>query len=342
MEQRTENNLVEVELEKSGRGQYERKARGSYNLEKKISVKHYLNKKLNQTPPEYKDSPKTYPVYVQITFLRKTTLRPSNLHGIFTEEEFTKLFGLQEFLDCLQREVDYIKYALRKSYNSTVDSFHKMCEEDSANIEIHTKEYFQELDWGNSMCKNTISNCVEKGLKAEINEFIEQKIVNEIKLVKGREILIEEDFDYFMDIINSKYLPIWDSLRYNKDINALTLLTYFESMDSEFSIIRQRYSLQTWCFNVFYNLFIQSYTEYFRPLDYTEVNLNRWNDNGTFEIDFKNFFSKKSVDVSIMLSDIITMGMKGGFDYELNDYVFGGYVLKKYYVQEFLHKYSNY
>ena len=35
MEQRTENNLVEVELEKSGRGQYERKARGSYNLEKK-------------------------------------------------------------------------------------------------------------------------------------------------------------------------------------------------------------------------------------------------------------------------------------------------------------------
>jgi hypothetical protein len=58
---------------KKGRGQYERKARGSYQNEKKITVVLFLNKKLK---PVEVDNKKNYPLYIKISLKSQTTIFP--------------------------------------------------------------------------------------------------------------------------------------------------------------------------------------------------------------------------------------------------------------------------
>lgn len=88
MEQRTENNLVEVEHKKSGKGNYERKTRGSYNKKSaigKITVKHFVNKNLQPIKESLEDGKEIlkYPVYVRITVKGQVTQVPSDLISDF-------------------------------------------------------------------------------------------------------------------------------------------------------------------------------------------------------------------------------------------------------------------
>lgn len=64
-----------LEPKKSGRGNYERKKRGSYksDSDRKITIKHYINSSLTPHIREDNKDLKLYPVYVRISLKGKTT-----------------------------------------------------------------------------------------------------------------------------------------------------------------------------------------------------------------------------------------------------------------------------
>lgn len=64
---------VKVTSHKKGRGQYERKARGSYQNDKKITIELYLNKRLK---PIEINNKRNYPLYLKIYLKKQTTLFP--------------------------------------------------------------------------------------------------------------------------------------------------------------------------------------------------------------------------------------------------------------------------
>ena len=79
MEAIANNTVAEVlEPKKSGRGNYERKKRGSYKGDKKITIKFFLNKRLK---PDYMLEQAYYPLYIQISLKGQTTFFPATSNG---------------------------------------------------------------------------------------------------------------------------------------------------------------------------------------------------------------------------------------------------------------------
>ncbi len=79
----------------------------------KITVKHYLNKKLGR---ERKDGKITYPIYVQITAQRRTTQIKSLLNLYFTENEFNQY--LDNELKCVTSDDEINKISLSVDFEN--------------------------------------------------------------------------------------------------------------------------------------------------------------------------------------------------------------------------------
>lgn len=139
MEKRTENNLVEVEPKKSGRGQYERKARGSYKTieERRITIKHYIDTKSkvvfwgyyndyenhksnkNDAINYCKQGQTNYPyynVYVRISLKGQTTNLKSGI-VLPVEENLERNSDLLENTKIIKLILDKLKPFERESFN---------------------------------------------------------------------------------------------------------------------------------------------------------------------------------------------------------------------------------
>jgi hypothetical protein len=87
-----------VESPQKGRGQYERKARGSYRNEKKITIRYYPNKRLKPIF-EFEGVPH-YPIYFQVTVNGHTTQLPSLIfNDIDIPPQNEDLFTIQDLQD---------------------------------------------------------------------------------------------------------------------------------------------------------------------------------------------------------------------------------------------------
>jgi len=97
--------------------------------EYKVTVKHYLNKELKKIRKgggiigndfsTYQEEGIVYPLYVQITFLRKTTKIPSLINDNFKNLEEAK----KEYLKEMKEEERVITEAIRREYNKLGKDF---------------------------------------------------------------------------------------------------------------------------------------------------------------------------------------------------------------------------
>lgn len=75
MEEQNNSDLIKIKHpKKSGKGQYVRKARGSYKNGNKITVKLFLNKRLK---PDFDNGEIYYPTYIQVSLKSQTTVFPA-------------------------------------------------------------------------------------------------------------------------------------------------------------------------------------------------------------------------------------------------------------------------
>ena len=273
-----------LEPKKSGRGQYERKTRGSYQkhkLSKKITVKHFLNKRIDLRKKFLKEigvdtegMDSLYPIYVQVTFNRKTTtLRSATQETCRDEEE------LQEYLEdeedenlgeALLRERRFIEYYLQNYYQ------HHLKHSLSYLEKLKNYESFEESDRdsyvndtfdldsamvGFNLEDYELNKMIELALKKEIKDFARTLLINEIKEKSGNDVFAEEEEDEFKNMMKSDYFSIENLIdmenlieRPENNIGALELLSFYEMKKSEFSKLREIFPSYIWHFNVLYGI----------------------------------------------------------------------------------------
>jgi hypothetical protein len=132
---------------KKGRGQYERKARGSYKdiTDKKISVKHFLNKTLRP------DDSGEYPIYVRVSVKSQTTQIPCEI--ISYKFKLDAELDNPEVKEYFENDIKIIEWIIIKL---------KPFERDNFLIKEFTEIY--------KILNSPVSNIVEKFLFKEISE----------------------------------------------------------------------------------------------------------------------------------------------------------------------------
>ena len=308
MEQRTENNVMEVEPKKSGRGQYERKERGSYQkhkLDRKITVKHYLNTRINFQKDLTEDP--QHPVYVQITFNGKTTLIRSATKELFEDEDlFDEMYENDTFNLNFKREEEFIKYYFLKYYKNFVEIQYEFCTpqelielRNSVNIAPIFKRYSYE--------SNVLNKIVDYALKTELNKLADE--FEEGGMVKSVQLQLEaEDINVHKSSLYDEFgYPVQYTIFENSKISALELLIFLEKVKPEFSQIREKYSSEIWNFNMYYGLFTKQSLK-FNILGATFLDV----ESGLFEQEFRKSYNDHK-DVQNILVDLSKLIEKNYF-----------------------------
>jgi hypothetical protein len=299
---------------KKGRGQYERKARGSYQkhkLEKKITVKHFLNKRIDFNKKmvqkggfSFDDDTPSYPIYVQVTFNRKTTMLRSATDEICSgDEEFIDLMEDPDYSQLFKRERTFIEYYIQNYFNRHINSFSvfkKKFEDDYIELEAERTFDLDSVISGFSYDDHMLVKSVEYGLKVELKKFAQEIVINEIKERTGRNILDENDRVELFDKLDF-YRPIDDSLeRPDNNISALELLSFYEMRKAEFKEMRLRFSSEIWHFNIFYGMLYYSGDSLYNELSATILDFQK----GDFKSIFLNYFSEEKQKVEKIIADI--------------------------------------
>lgn len=308
---------------KKGRGQYERKARGGYQkhkTEKKVTVKFYLNKRINfnskmiDRSDENYQFPPSHPVYIQITFNRKiTNIRSATDSVCSNDEEFNELINEELTDNILERERRFIEYYLTNYYKSYLDMHKQNLKEASVDdVELFTEKTFDLDDamLGFSYDDYELNKEIEKRLKFELYEFAEELTLKEIQQKTGKMELDKSAKEEFKNILINYYHAIQYSIELpESNISALELLSFFEMRKPEFKEMRLRFSSEIWHFNIFYGLLCSSFESQYHELgatilDYTE---------GDFKNVFQSFFSNVKEKVESIFADIDTLLKKDTF-----------------------------
>lgn len=300
MEQRTENNLVEVEEpKKSGRGQYERKERGIYQkhkLDRKITVKHYLNTKINLQ----KDSTQEpeYPVYVQITFNGKTTLIRSATKDVFGDEDDFEDFCHDDSNNRdFKREEEYIKYYFLEFYKNNVEVHFKASTPQQI-IEIRNLVNISPVFKRYNYESGVINKIVDFALKDELFRIADE--LEEEERLQGEQLQLEaEDIDTHKSSLYDEFsYPVEYTICENNNISAMELLVFLERIKPEFSQIRKLYPSEIWNFNLYYGLLAHK-SNVFNKLGATVVDV----ESGLFEKEFRKLYNNNE-DVQKILVDL--------------------------------------
>ena len=252
MENRKENNLVEVEPKKSGRGQYERKARGSYKSisEKKITVQHFLNTKINFgkskksrrgkaifNPYESYSEPQ-HPLYLKIAFNGKMNFLRSATTFYCAANKLEEMMNENANLKiALQREIRFVE--------DYIDKKSKM-----------RNEYFPYLQEDDIIKRFNYSDClieemVNFALLLEIQQIAKDVFPNvnpnnEIEnlwIYEGRDVEITQYWGLLYELI--------DSSSSDYPMSALELLNFLNKKDNKFNILKEMYPSDIWSFKCY-------------------------------------------------------------------------------------------
>lgn len=353
MEQRTENNLVEVEAKlvgrstqkeideleeyfksvllsklveepkKSGKGNYERQARGSYTkhkLEKKANVRHFINKNVDTNKGwENHDDPfriegSLHPLYVQITFNRRTTTIKSAIVESLSIDDYAEISTNTRLLHLIAREKDFIEYHFQKTYKAYLDSLREhyttmkypstLAEKDEINTQAtesaeNTFE-FDNLIKGFSYYNFEIHKLIDIALKCEIIEFAEKLRSKIVKENRKQETIQNE----LLNLFNKSYTnTLYQSLHYddnNYSPNALQLLSCLEMRNPEFKELRLMYPSEIWNFEVFYGFLRNNYNIHYCYLGATMVDYLK----GDFKDIFLSEFDNDEQKAKLIFKDI--------------------------------------
>lgn len=259
---------------RKGRGQYERKARGSYQkhkLEKKVSVKHYLNKKNSYQFHPVWDSDKTnedrnrYELYVQITFNRKTTFVRSATKLLLSNEDFINMSSNISLNETINREKNYIQFHFKSvytNYSSDLKYTYYSQTRHHLGLEKPTAEELEKIDEElEQESENTfdlkdiathysyddfeIHKSVNYALKKVIFDFLEELSDKENKSI----------FERYDSIVPSLIFDFQEGyVRSNYDVKAIELLNYLIPNVPSIINLKEKYSSEIWNFSVYYCL----------------------------------------------------------------------------------------
>lgn len=295
-----------------------------HKLEKKVTVKHFLNKKIviNRNEPTlqlYFDDKffdgTVYPVYVQITFNRKTTMIKSATSENFTEQAF-EYYSNHGFIQKLfEREKNFIEFHFQERYKNYLDSlserfeisqhnnplnlFHTSDEEyemfierfkDYYDINRFIKEY--------SYTANEIHKYIDNALYEEIIEFKNniglKEVTNRITKAKN-----ESQYENLkLDSINT--LPLDVIYKSGIKVKAFELLAFLEARDARFSKLRKRYPSEIWYFSIYYRFLKTNNNSPYQKLPATILDYIE----GDFETVFFNTFKNDNQKALMILKDL--------------------------------------
>lgn len=298
-----------------------------HKFEKKVTVKHYLNKKITVNKTDKKsienglffDEP-VFPVYVQITFNRKTTTIKSSTNKYFTENEYErslKNFNIQDLFD---RERNFIEFHFQNRYKSYLDFiskqfkhsrehslnlFHSFEDEynnfiekvqDDFDINRFIKEY--------SYSSHEIHRYIDSELYEEIIEFKKEIDLQDLKRNKGKS---KTEFQYSeITLENINQLPLesinWGGVR----VSALELLSFLEMRDSRFSELRKRHPSEIWHFTIYYRLLKNNDNNPYEKLPATILDYL----DGDFRTFFLSTFKNDKRKAQLILEDIESLVKK--------------------------------
>lgn len=297
-----------------------------HKLDKKVTVKHFLNKKIivNKNDKDFErnmlrfdDMPihgPIYPVYVQITFNRKTTTIKSSTHKNFSEESFENYIN-KNTRNLFEREQNFIEFYFQNRYKSYLDI---LAEQFKSSREQNTLNLFHSLE---DDCSIFIDNVEEN---FDINRFMKEYSYNAHELHKYIDsVLYEEiiefrnkiwfddnrknrnkfrsEFQYSeIELENINELPLdiayWGGIK----VSALELLSFLEMRDSRYNELRKRYPSEIWHFTIYYRFLKNNDNNPYLKLPATILDYM----NGNFKAFFLSAFKHDREKAQMILDDI--------------------------------------
>ena len=343
MEQRTENNLVEVEenLEKritlkdileysiqkeepkkTGKGSYERKARGIYNkhkLEKKISVKHifeFENRIAKNKGQQEKLLNGPQIISVQYIFDKKTVKIKSEITNIFTSwDEYFNKSNDELWIDILNRECLFIRNALKFLYEQRVSQSEKLYIASHINhTDLNEKnkfinssvKHFKGLllsgNYKNFLSRNKISQAIDRQL---VHEIVKYSLKINIETLKVNENPISKiPFQEFGDRLREHFPELYSAYicasTCTDEINPLVLIMFLEKKYPVFGTFRTLYSSEIWYFSTIYFPLIKRNIKSYHFYPVTMIDYI----NGDFKDNFINTFLNDRNKVEMIIKDI--------------------------------------
>lgn len=205
-----------------------------HKTEYKITVKHYLHKKIVYT---FEDADR-YPVYIQLTYQRKTTVVKSKYNKSLTDAEFKAL--TEPMPDFLLEEVEQVKTIIeRVTHNGRI---------------FETKRFSDEYNRLNVL----LTEVVDNNLKREMAECLKALTLANYRTANPH--LDESEF------VEGDYSPIADGLNWSKE--AGFLLNVFLPLIPELSKVSARYSPEIWNFRQFYQKVQLKFSRHYTWFDY--------------------------------------------------------------------------
>ena len=302
---------------KKGRGQYERgnKKRGSYQkhkAEKKVTVTHFLNTKINfakqESLPWDDEETNRFPIYVKVIFNKRTHIFRSLIEDLIQdEEEFELLLKDIDYQYTFQREKKFIEYYLTQTY-------YRYLAHHSDNEKWAIKNYHFDFSLNGYLYKdNEINKSIDYALKFEIYNFANQLITDELEQKEGESNSIDEidndNFKIIEETLEIRYRPIVEAVQNStSNITALELLNFYELRDARFKSIRKKFSSEIWHFNIFYCLFVEDAYQY-QVLGATIVDFIE----GDFKEHFIFYCKEYKKEIELILADIETLRSRFAF-----------------------------
>lgn len=301
-----------------------RKRYFKHKLEKKVTVKHFLNKKIVINKNEKQSSGNLelfdepiFPVYIQITFNRKTTTIKSATNQRFSEREYDKALKSKLFLKLFERERLVIEFHFQSSYKEHLELLSKQFKlqqkyslfkfesfEDEYNDfleqvanEFDINRFFKEYSYS----YYEIHQYVDMLLYEEVIKFLKEIALKEKSNNRGK-----HKFEKSYSNIALFYFeqPMLD-IRYMGGIkvSALELLSFLEMKDNRFYQLKMRFPSEIWHFTLYYGFLMNDSTNSYKSLPATILDFT----GGNFKTEFLSAFKNEKEKIQLILNDIETL-----------------------------------
>lgn len=300
-----------------------------HKLEKKVTVKHFLNKKIviNKYEQSFSDNlllfgESIHPVYVQITFNRKTTTIKSSTNESFTETTFEKALVNTPFSSLCKRERDLIEFHFKSSYKKYLDylssQFNPEIRFSGDLFETSEEKYYKFLEKaaedfdinsfirGYSYSDHEIHNCIDSILYQEVIRLIKELDIRDRKMGMSK---YKFDIGY-SDIVAGNSNPSKSNHSYmgGKKVSALELLSFLEKRDSRYSELRKLFPSDIWYFTLYYGFLLNDDNPY-KKLPATILDFMV----GEFKEVFLSTFKNGQEKAQMILTDMETLVRKNKY-----------------------------
>lgn len=301
-----------------------RKRYFKHKLEKKVTVKHFLNKKIVINKSEKQsngnlelfDEP-IFPVYIQITFNRKTTTIKSTTNQSFSEREYDKALSNKLFLKLFERERLVVEYHFQNNYKehlefvlerfkfqqknsldrfeSFEDDYNDFLEEVANEIDIN--RFFKEYSYS----YYEIHRYVDLLLYREVIKFLKEIASKEKSDNRGKS-KFEKSYS---DIAQFYFKQPMLEFMYMGGIkvSALELLSFLEMKDNRFCQLKIRFPSEIWHFSLYYGFFMLDSINSYQNLPPTILDFT----GGDFKTVFLCAYKDEKDKIQMILNDIETL-----------------------------------